>query len=109
MERCVSCGMPLGPADERVHTATGPACGYCTTDGRVRACEEVFGGSVAFLMRALPGIERELAERVTRRTMRELPHWKGRDEPILRGRSASAEEREAVYALLEHEREHANA
>jgi hypothetical protein len=74
---CISCSMPLEKEEDvKAQTEKGPICEYCLgTDGKVKSCEEVFEDGVQFFMNSVPGVDRELAEKVTRKNMRQLPQW----------------------------------
>lgn len=75
-------------------------CKHCVDDaGRVRSCAEIFEGGVSFFMDRL-GLDRQAAERVTRKNMGVQPHWQGRDCPELRGEMASDAEFAAALEKL---------
>jgi hypothetical protein len=73
-------------------------CIHCVNaDGSPKPCAEVFAGGVDFFLRTIGG-ERALAERITRRNMRQLPYWQGKDCPDLEGEAATDEEFDAVLS-----------
>ncbi|MBN1585205.1 hypothetical protein JW899_02440 [Candidatus Uhrbacteria bacterium] len=80
----------------------GPACVHCVgPDGKIRDCGDVFLGGVDFFVNNLEGVSRELAERVTRRNMRSLPYWRGREGcGCLDGDEATEEEFDSVLSKL---------
>ena len=94
MDSCISCSMPLiNPADIGAKTADGSACIHCSNpDGTIKSCEEVFEGGVQFFMDSIPGTERALAERLTRKNMNNLPYWQKNGTDILQGEEATDEE-----------------
>jgi len=60
-------------------------CLHCAdADGSVHPCEEIFESGVQFFMSAV-GADRALAERVTRKNMKGLPHWQGTVDAVLEG------------------------
>jgi hypothetical protein len=101
MKYCHACGMPL---EKKEDFAKGDAdsdfCRYCTNeDGTVKSCEKVFIGGVEFFVQTLGG-NRDLAERVTRKNMLQLPYWKGKDCLCLTGDVATDEEFQEVLAKM---------
>ncbi len=87
---CASCGMPLIGKDD--YAGGDPNAAYCVhcvnEDGSVKACEEVFEGGVQFFMQAT-GADRASAERITRRNMRQQPHWADAKSGVLEGEAAT--------------------
>jgi len=86
--------MPL--ADESVLGAEvpqGAVCVHCVSeDGRVKSCVEVFEGGVMFFIGAVPNMERDLAEKLTRKNMKSLPYWQENGDECLDGEIATEEE-----------------
>jgi hypothetical protein len=75
-------------------------CLYCVKeDGSVRSCEEVWSGGVDFFVKTLGG-DRAMAEKITRKNMLQLPYWKDKDCPCLKGEVASDEEFEEALSKL---------
>lgn len=98
---CQACGMPL---DDQADCAGGDRnadfCIHCVDDkGRVRSCAEIFEGGVCFFIHEL-AINREMAERITRKNMLAQPYWQNRNCPELEGETASdAEFQDALKKL----------
>ena len=93
MNYCEACGMPMNkPEDYSLGDTNSQFCLYCTNeDGSVKSCEDIFEGGVQFFMQHV-GNDRELAERITRKNMKQQSWWQGKNEPILSGDEASDEE-----------------
>ena len=91
---CATCGMPLEKKEDIGLTNEGMSfCKYCVdTDGTVKRGDQIFEGGVLFFLNAVPGTPRELAERLTRKNMRSLQYWKGKNEQFLEGLEATDEE-----------------
>lgn len=102
MNSCIACKMPLNdPKEIGLKIADGLVCIHCSTaDGKVKSCEEVFEGGVHFFMTAIPGTDRHLAERLTRKNMKELPYWKSNMGACLEGEEATSEEFKAALSKL---------
>ena len=94
MKTCIACGMPLDdPSQIGGKITDGAVCVHCSTpDGNVKSCEEVFEGGVQFFMGAVPNTDRALAEKLTRKNMKNLPHWQKNGCSCLDGEEASEEE-----------------
>jgi hypothetical protein len=105
MDHCIACGMPLEKdGDVGTETDEGKVCKFCVTpDGTVKSCEEIFNGGVQFFMKSVPGTDRKLAERITRKNMNSQPHWKGKDNECLKGEEATDEEFQEVLGKLHSE------
>lgn len=78
-------------------------CRYCVDkDGKLKSGSQIFHGGVSFFMHSVSGMPVDLAERVTRRNMKSLPYWKGRNDEFLQGDVASdAEYAEAMRIVGE--------
>lgn len=98
---CESCGMPLSKKEDfALGDESSLFCLYCVNaDGRVKSCEEIFKGGVAFFMSVI-GDDVRLAERVTRKNMSMQSHWQGKDYSILNGEKATDEEFAQVLKKL---------
>jgi len=101
-DHCVSCGMPLNQKEDiAAMTDKGPACKFCVdSEGKVKSCREIFESGVNFFMSSVPGIDQELAERITRKNMNNQTYWKGNDEECLKGVQATDEEFQAALEKL---------
>jgi len=99
---CATCGMPLDKKEDiGLVNEEGSFCRYCVgKDGKVKNAELLFNGGISFFMHAVSGVSLELAKRVTRRNMKSLSYWKGRNEDFLQGEEATDEEYEAVMKSL---------
>lgn len=98
---CESCGMPMNKKEDFAGSdENSEFCLYCVgEDGNVKSCEEIFEGGVQFFMGAI-GADRKLAEKVTRKNMKQQSYWQGKDCAILQGEEASDEEfAEAIKKL----------
>lgn len=87
---CHACGMPLEKkGDFAGGNEAADFCLHCAdAEGNVRSCEEIFEGGVRFFMSAV-GVERALAERVTRKNMKGLPYWQGKACSAFEGEEAT--------------------
>lgn len=101
---CISCGMPLNnEADIGKKIDQGSLCKFCVNeDGSVKSCEEVFEGGVEFFSNSVPGVDRELAQRLTRKNMKNQPYWQGAKNGCLEGTEATDEEFQTVLDKLHH-------
>jgi len=90
---CEACGMPLMKKEDFAKgDENSNFCLYCVhEDGSVKSCTEIFEGGVQYFMSQI-GDDRILAEKITRKNMSKLPHWQGKDCPILQGEMATDEE-----------------
>jgi len=86
--------MPLNdPKTIGCEISDGPVCIHCSTvNGKVKSCEEVFEGGVQFFITAIPGTDRNLAERLVRKNMNNLPYWQKNKGACLDGDCASDQE-----------------
>ena len=107
---CISCGMPLArQEDVGIETDRGPVCKFCVdSEGKVKNCREIFEGGVQFFMNSVPGTDRTMAERITRKNMKSQPMWQGKDEECLRGEEATDEEFKKALDSLHSEIEEGN-
>ncbi|MBN1258344.1 hypothetical protein JXA05_01160 [Candidatus Peregrinibacteria bacterium] len=94
MKTCIACGMPLDdPQTIGGEMADGAVCVHCWSPaGGVKSCEEVFEGGVQYFMGAMPGTDRLLAEKLTRKNMKSLPYWQQHGGDCLTGEEASDQE-----------------
>lgn len=76
MKFCIACSMPMeNPQDFWLGDETKDSCVYCTNaDGSIKSCEEIFNWWVEFFKSA-SGCSQELAERIVRKNMKNLPYW----------------------------------
>jgi hypothetical protein len=90
---CEACGMPLNKKEDFAGgDENAKFCLYCVKeDGTIKSCEEIFEGGVQFFLSKI-GDNRELAEKITRKNMNQLPYWKEKDCAVLKGEMASDEE-----------------
>ena len=109
-KHCIACGMPLNEKEDITsETDEGPACKYCVdSSGKVKSCKEIFEGGVQFFMNSVQGVDKSLAERITRKNMNRLPYWKNKDEECLKGEEASDEEFEKALNDLHKEIDKSN-
>lgn len=93
--------MPLiDPADCPNGDIASPSCIHCTDpNGHIKTCEEIFESGVQFFIHTT-GLSRDIATRIVRRNMRELPYWDSNDSECLLGEVATDEEFEAILSLL---------
>lgn len=101
MKHCIACGMPL---EKKEDFASGDEksefCLYCVNeDGSIKSCEDIFNGGVDFFLKNLGG-NRELAEKITRKNMSQLPYWQNKGCKILEGEKATDEEFAAVLEKM---------
>jgi hypothetical protein len=96
MSICITCGMPMEKVEDfACQDLSAKTCIHCTNaDGSVKSCEEIFEGGVVFFMQAMSA-DRDLAEKLVRKNMLQLPYWK-----TLAGPLATDEEFAAMMAKL---------
>ena len=101
MKNCISCGMPLNKQEEiGAETEKGLLCIHCVDEnGNIKSCQEIFDGGVEFFM-TIPGTDKDLAEKITRKNMNMQPYWQGSDESCLRGEKATDEEFQNTLSKL---------
>lgn len=99
---CESCGMPLGKKEDFAGgDENARFCLYCVNaDGSVKSCEDIFEGGVQFFMSQI-GDDRQMAEKITRKNMNQLPYWQLKDCEILKGEAATDEEFAEAMKRLE--------
>lgn len=64
--------------DIGLEISEGSVCKFDSANGKVKSAEDIFSGGVAFFADAATRGDRELAVRLTRRTMQALPYWQAR-------------------------------
>jgi hypothetical protein len=98
---CEACGMPLVKKEDFAGgDENAKFCLYCiNTDGSVKSCEDIFEGGVQFFMSQIGG-DRQMAEKVTRKNMKQQPYWQGKDCEVLKGEMATDEEFAEVMKKL---------
>jgi hypothetical protein len=95
--------MPLEGAhanDIGLETAEGLVCKYDVKEGALKDPSEIFEGGVAFFLTAAADGDRALAERLTRKNMKALPHWQANPFDLLSGPEATEAEFEAAMVKL---------
>jgi len=99
---CISCGMPLTKKEDIGKIIDkGSLCMFCVnTDGTVKSCEEVFEGGVRFFMNTTSGVDKQLAERITRKNMNNQPYWQNADNACLKGEEATDKEFQEILKKL---------
>ena len=103
MKTCITCGMPFVGAHEKdigLETAEGPVCVYDVKDGQIKSPEDIFAGGVQFFMAEVADGDRDLAERITRKNMKSLAHWKAHHFVYLDGPEATDQEFGEAMAKL---------
>jgi hypothetical protein len=90
---CEACGMPLEKKEDFAGgDENAKFCRFCVNaDGSVKSCEEIFEGGVKFFM-SQGEIDRKMAERITRKNMKQQPYWQRKDCAVLEGETATDEE-----------------
>ena len=78
----------------------GPVCKFDSADGRLKSAEEIFEGGVEFFATEVANDDRDLAERLTRKNMKQLVFWQERPFAELEGIEATDEEFNAAMAKL---------
>lgn len=98
---CWACGMPLTKKEDFAGgDENSNFCLFCANeDGSVKSCEEIFEGGVHFFMSHLEG-DRNMAEKLVRKNMNQLPYWQDKDCEILQGEMATDEEFNAFLSNL---------
>ena len=101
MKNCATCGMPLEKKEDfALGDENSRFCLYCVNqDGSVKSCQEIFAGGVDFFLQSLGG-DKNMAEKITRKNMSQLPYWQERDCEVLRGKMATDEEFSAVMQKM---------
>lgn len=98
---CAACGMPLEDnALIGLEAENNTFCIYCVDENKtVRPCRDIFNGGVQFFMQHV-GLDRGLAEKITRKNMHMLHYWHNKPDSCLCGESASDEEFADILAKL---------
>jgi hypothetical protein len=98
---CEACGMPLTKKEDFAGgDENSNFCLYCVNaNGEVKSCAEIFEGGVQYFLGQIGG-DRERAEKIVRKNMNQLAHWKGKDCEILQGEMATDEEFAEVLQKL---------
>lgn len=103
MKTCITCGMPLEgnhAGDIGLETPEGLVCAFDVKDGQIKDAADIFQGGVMFFLTAAADNDRDLAERLTRKNMKMLPHWQTHPFDLLNGPEATDEEFAAAMAKL---------
>lgn len=99
MKTCAACSMPLG--DEKfiaLERGDDVFCIYCVDEHQnVKSCEDIFEGGVQYFVNE-ENVPRAYAEKLTRKNMSMLPHWKGDPSPCLKGEMLTDEEFQSFFA-----------
>jgi hypothetical protein len=109
-KHCIACGMPLSKAEDvAVEIEQGPVCTFCANkDGTVKSCKEIFEGGVHFFNNSVPNLDKEMAERITLKNMKQLPYWQGKACDCFKGEEATDEEFKKALSDLHEEIEKGN-
>ncbi len=101
MKECIACGMPLiKPEDCAGGDLNAVSCIHCTnSDGKLKSCNEIFEGGVHFFIEAT-GSSKGDAEKLVRKNMCFLDHWKENPCECLGGEQATDEEYQAALEKL---------
>lgn len=86
--------------DIGMETAEGLVCKFDSENGEIKPANEIFEGGVQFFMGATTDGDRALAERLTRKNMKALPHWQTHPFAELEGDEATDAEFAAAMAKL---------
>ena len=86
--------------DVGLETADGPVCIFDVENGAVKSPEAIFAGGVEFFATSVAEGDCDLAERLTRKNMSQLPYWQERPFTELAGKMATDEEFGAYMAKL---------
>jgi hypothetical protein len=102
MEFCIACGMPLDSKELiGLKTDQGLFCIHCIDENKkVKSCEEIFEGGVQFFMSVLPNVDRNFAEKITRKNMTGQTYWQGGSYPCQNGGKATDDEFQKVLQIL---------
>ncbi|MBU2524401.1 zinc ribbon domain-containing protein [Patescibacteria group bacterium] len=93
MKTCIACSMPITNDQELgADTKDGSVCVHCYSNGEIKSRDEIFEGGVQFFIGAIPGTDRELAEKLVRKNMNSLTYWQKNPCDCLQGPQASEEE-----------------
>jgi Putative zinc ribbon domain len=103
MKFCAACSMPL-ESDSLIglETDNESFCIHCVNeDKQVKSCEEIFEGGVQFFMSIGSSMNRDFAEKIVRKNMRQLSYWQNEAYSCLSGEIATDEEFNSVLAKLQ--------
>ena len=98
---CQACGMPLSKKEDFANgDENSNFCLFCVNaDGNVKSCEEIFEGGVQFFLGQLGG-DRNMAEKIVRKNMNQLPYWQGKECEALKGEMVTDEEFNEILKKL---------
>lgn len=101
MKYCASCGMPLIKKEDYANNnENSKFCIYCVDEkGNVKSGQEIFEGGVQFFMSQIGG-DRKLAERLTRKNMKNQSYWQENPCEILNGEVATDNEFEEMMKKM---------
>ena len=91
MKTCIACGMPLEgehAKDFGMDLPEGPVCRFDIKDGALKDPADIYEGGVMFFL-TVANNDKSLAERLTRRNMKSLPHWQAHPFSLLDGAEAT--------------------
>ena len=102
MEFCIACSMPLDNKELiGLKNDQGLFCIHCIDENKkVKSCEEIFEGGIQFFMSIVPNMDRNFAEKITRKNMTGLPYWQGENYPCLNGETATDDEFQKILQTL---------
>ncbi len=102
MKNCISCGIPLTKQEEiGAKAEKGHLCIHCVDEqGNIKNCQEIFNGGIEFFMSVIPGTEKDLAEKITRKNMNMQLYWQKSNEKCLQGEEATDEEFQNTLSKL---------
>lgn len=103
MNTCITCGMPLEgdhANDVGLETPEGLVCKFDIEGGAIKSAPAIFQGGVEYFTGAVADGDRGLAERLTRRNMKELPYWQSRPFAELDGETSDDAEFGAAMSKL---------
>lgn len=86
--------------DVGLETAGGKVCKFDVENGQIKSPEAIFQGGVEYFTHSVADGDRALAERITRKNMKMLPHWQANPFELLNGPEATDEEFGAAMAKL---------
>ena len=102
MKFCAACSMPL-ESEELIgkREKENYFCIHCVDEnGEVKSCEEVFKECVDFFISQFPDMDKEVAERITRKNMSTLNYWKKDNSDCLIGDVSTDEEFNEILSKL---------
>jgi hypothetical protein len=94
--------MPLAnPKDIGATIGEQMFCVHCINEeGQVKSCEDIFNGGVDFFLNTFPDLDKNMAERVTRKNMKSISYWQNHDSVCLKGDVATDAEFQAILLRL---------